>query len=361
MTYLRLLLWPSGQSGDWDFRVSRGAWDPAVLVAGLCLAALAAGAVALVVSAPRWREEHAGAARVAGFGVLWFFLVLSPTSSLVPLSDPLVEHRVYLASWGIFAAACAGLLRVLEDVPPRWVPAAAGAAAVLGWVAPAAALHRRNAVWESPRAFWEDVVAKGPGKARGYVNLASVALAEGRPEEAERLLGMALGLAHPLDPVRVAALFALGATHLVLGRTDEAVATLRQALDRDPSSADGLVNLATALATRRELEEAERVAARAVAVAPGRGAAWNALGRVKLARGRAEEALPLFERAAVLDPGVPSPRFNRGAALAALGRREEACAAWAAIDPGRDPRLQASLARARAQHGCVGTAAAPTR
>lgn len=41
-------------------------------------------------------------ARVAGFSVFWFFIILSPTSSFVPIRDALVEHRLYLASLGFF-------------------------------------------------------------------------------------------------------------------------------------------------------------------------------------------------------------------------------------------------------------------
>jgi len=353
MVYLRLLLWPSGQNGDWDFRVSRTLADPAVIVSGLCLVALAAGAVALVARAGRWSGTSAGAARVAGFGVLWFFLVLSVTSSLVPLSDPLVEHRVYLASWGVMAAVAVGLLLLLDEVPRRWLPMAIAAAVAVGWAAPAAALYRRNAVWETAGAFWEDVVAKSPAKARGYMSLSYVAMGQGNLEEAIRLGNVALQLVRPQGPLYVPLLRNLGGIYLLLGRPYDAEVLLRRALEKDDAAVEILTNLAIALAMKRDLDEAERVAARAVALAPSRAEGWNTLGRVKLARGLAQEALPMFERSIQLDPDLATPRGNLGAALAALGRREEACAAWAAVDVGRDPRLRTNLARARAEQGCA--------
>ncbi len=352
MVYLRLLFWPAGQNLDWDFRISRSVAEPAVVFSGLYLLALAAGAVALAVAARRWRAESAAAARVAGFGVLWFFLVLSVTSSFVPLSDVLVEHRLYLAGWGVFAAVAVGLERALDRVPPRWIPAAAAAGVAVAWVAPAAALHERNAVWETRRSLWSDAVSKSPLKARDHMSLAYAALHEGKLEESVRVNLVALQLCGDDAVLEVQIRRNLGAAYVLLGLLDEAEATFRRALAKDPHAADILNNLAVTLYQKRELDEAEVVARRAIAASPVRGEGWNTLGEVKLLRGEVEEALRLFERSIQLDPDVPVRHFNRGAAIGMLGRRDEACAIWANVDPANDAGLRTRLVRAWAEYGC---------
>ncbi len=170
-TYVRLLAWPAGQNADWTFPASRGLGEPAVLGAGAFLAALLVGAALL------WRRSRSGTdraaadGRAAAFGVAWFFLLLSPTSTFLPIADVLVEHRVYLASWGLFLAAVLGGERLVARVAPGRRDLVAGVAVGAVWVLLAVALHRRNAVWETELAFWTDVVAKSPTKARPYLGL----------------------------------------------------------------------------------------------------------------------------------------------------------------------------------------------
>ncbi|HEX6528287.1 MAG TPA: hypothetical protein VF004_00615, partial [Burkholderiales bacterium] len=40
------------------------------------------------------------------FGVLWFFLQLAPTNSIVPRLDVANDRQLYLSSWGLFLAVC---------------------------------------------------------------------------------------------------------------------------------------------------------------------------------------------------------------------------------------------------------------
>ena len=62
VTYLRLLLWPAGQSADWSFPLSRSLSEPAVLLSGLLLAAL----LALPASAQTFRATPVQAPGVSG-------------------------------------------------------------------------------------------------------------------------------------------------------------------------------------------------------------------------------------------------------------------------------------------------------
>ena len=71
------------------------------------------------------------------------------------------------------------------------------------------------------------------------------------------------------------------------------------------------------------MADAERVARGLVAAEPESFEAHELLGAALSAQGRAQEALPFFDRARELRPQSPSIRHNRAQALFALGRFAE--------------------------------------
>ena len=94
--YLILMMLPIGQAIFHAAAPVTGFSDPRAL-AGI-------GAVALMlVLAWRLRQRVGG----ASLGLLWFLLLLVPSSALVVLDrgEPMAEHRVYLASAGLFLTA----------------------------------------------------------------------------------------------------------------------------------------------------------------------------------------------------------------------------------------------------------------
>lgn len=158
-----------------------GSWTPEIAARTACLAGLViAGAVLL------WRRP------VAGFGLLWFFLQLLPTNSVVPRLDVANERHLYLASWGIFLAAGAEAERVQANlqVAGRWVRA--------GWFVAAALLLvftvLRNEVYRSETAMWEETALRSPGKARVHNNLGYSYYRAGQPERAISAYREALGI-----------------------------------------------------------------------------------------------------------------------------------------------------------------------
>ena len=343
-TYLRLIAWPAGQSGYWVVPPSRSLAEPATLGSAAFLVALLAGAVALAVWGRRearrtdgggaagheW-SEAAAAARAVAFGLLWFFLLLAPTSSVVPLADLLVEHRAYLASWGVFLAVAVGASRFLARLP---IPAgrraiAAVAVVAVVWGALAVALHRRNAVWETRLAFWSDAVAKAPRAQRPRLNLAQARWERGEIDEAIRQFHLALeygGRGSPADEAFI--LNNLAVALLSAGRTDDAEAALRRAIALEPRNATAHANLALALLRQNDLAGAEEEAGRALALRPEEAGAWMVLGGVHMARGDAAGAVEPLERAVRLDPDDGARWLDLASANEKAGRLAEACGAW---------------------------------
>jgi Flp pilus assembly protein TadD len=331
-TYVRLLAWPSGQSADWSFPMSRSLGEPAVLLSGALLAGMVAAAAALWWRCRRRDDPGGAAGRAAAFGVAWFFLVLAPTSSFVPIADNLVEHRVYLASWGLFLAAVLGGERLLARVQPGrrapWAALAVGAT----WTVLAVALHQRNAVWETDLALWNDVVARAPLMARARLGLGTAKIRRGDLEGAATEFAAGLSRVAPDAPaLRVSLLHNLGGALIRLGRAPEAVAPLRQVIEIEPGNSLAPQSLAIALWSTGDLDGAESMARSILARTPENGIALRVMGQVRLARGDDAGAVPLLERAIRADPTDASLLFNLGGAYANLGRAAEACAAWRAV------------------------------
>lgn len=355
--YLRLIVWPAGQNLDHEFRVSGGILEPATLAAAVALSGL------LALAAWGWRSSRAAAegttsakaARLSAFGLLWFLLVLAPTSSLVPLKDVVEEHRVYLASWGVLlagAGAAAALWRRLDAAKPR-APGVAFALAALPAVALGVALHERNGVWDSRVSLWRDVVSKSPTKARAHENLGHALHRAGdeRGANAEYWAALRLGsdgsvpMAKLQNNVAVALMEA--------GRLEEAAAFLEEALTGASGDALLLDNLAMTRLWRGELDAALAVARRSVALHPDDPGAHDALGRILSRRGDEAAAAREYAIEAALDPNVARRLRAAGLDRERRGDATGACAAWTRLLAMRPGAMQEREAAAHvAALGC---------
>ena len=350
VTYLRLLFWPAGQNVDWDFPVARGLADPAVLGSGFLLIVLLAGAGILFFRCHS-RTDRAGAAgRAAGFGVAWFFLVLAPTSSVVPLADVVMEHRLYLASWGVlFAVAVpatgfAARLH-LQGLSRFGVAAVVGLCAVL-----AMTTYLRVGLWRSKLQLWSDAVAKSPHKARTHLGLGNAYRLAGQFQPAIDEYMNALNLAGN-DPtwVRNSIREKLAAALLWQARSEEAIAALQAGLAEDPNHSALLGTLAMAYLQRHELAQAEAAAEQSVRTSPRPASSLLVLGMVRTQRGDQAGATDAFARAVKLEPDELQGSRLLAQAYRAQGRTREACDVLRSF---REPNLEQHEQLQQAMAGC---------
>jgi len=123
-------------------------------------------------------------APAVSFLLLSFFLYLAPHSSIVPLAEPVNEHRPYLALTGIFLLAAMLLVATVWRVARR--PAAVLALLVALLVIPLLALTRaRNLDWRNAETLWGDTVRKAPDSPRGQMNYGLALMRRGRFADAE--------------------------------------------------------------------------------------------------------------------------------------------------------------------------------
>lgn len=269
--YLRLAVWPHPLVLDYRWPVAH-TWSE-ILPSALVVGGLLAATVLALVKRPRW--GLLGAA---------FFLILAPTSSVLPLSDLAVEHRMYLPLIVVLIAAvlagdaALGRLRSRTargalDVPSVAAVASTGAVALVL----ATLTWQRCHDYHSQLTLWTDTVAKAPNNPRAHNVVGLALLAEGQfpaaaqefmtvirmlPElpEGENNLGTALmgegqaaaAIEHferalQLDPKYPDAHFNLAGALAAAGRRNEAIARYRQGLELDPANPDAHADLAELL------------------------------------------------------------------------------------------------------------------
>jgi Flp pilus assembly protein TadD len=174
--------------------------------------------------------------RIASFGIVWFLLLLVPSAALNVLDqgEPMAEHRVYLASCGVFLAAGTGVGRLgawlaRARARTRWLGRAALAAVLVSF---SVETLFRNSVWADPVTLWRESVELAPTHFRPRLLLGEALQDVGRREEAIEQYTIALRL----RPTELTGYLKLGLCLAEMGRLDEARHYLRQAIAVDPQN-----------------------------------------------------------------------------------------------------------------------------
>ena len=320
VTYLRLLVFPVGQSIAHDQPVLREVLSAPVLLSAALLLALAGAAVAILVRDRR----RPSALPLAAFGIAWFFATLAVESSVVPIADVIFEHRLYLPSAGFLLAVAT----VAEAATRSWRARSRAAALAAGAALAAAAVGlglltvARNAVWRSERSLWEDAARKAPGKADVFDHLGLACWHEGDGGQAAEAFRRAIAL----DPEFALPHGNLGVVLHAQGRLDEAMAEYGRAIALHPRYPVFLVNRALARMAQRDLPGAIKDYDQALALDPRSAAAHMGRGVALGMTGRLDQAVSELDVAIALDPTHARAWLNRGVARARAGDREGAAA-----------------------------------
>jgi Flp pilus assembly protein TadD len=268
--YLQLSVWPRGLAIDYQSWPWSRTLAEAMPEAGIVLGMLVVTAVLLL-----WRPA-------VGFVCAWFFLILLPTSSVLPIVDAVFEHRMYLS-----LASVAVLLVFLGDWLLRTVRlgrlrpyALAAAALALGTLT-----YLRNEEYRSRAVVWQVAVDRMPDSVRARSNLAHGLMNDDRAADVIPVLERALELS-PKDPVAVQN---LAAAHEQLGQFAQAVVYY----------------------------------GRLTEINPGDGKYWRMYADTLLVLEDWEKADEAYSKAAELTPDDAGPHYGRAVALERLGRKDD--------------------------------------
>ncbi len=350
--YLVLSVWPNPLCLDYN-------WPT---VNGLGVAAAPAFVLTILLGALIWLRRRNPPLAFVG---AWFFLILLPTSSIIPIKDVLFEHRVYLSSAAVVVLVVLGghylRLQLLDRFPSRRRVAhgATALAVVLITASLGYTTLRRNKVYQSSVGMWRDVAAKRPRNARAYEQLGTALVMRGQKDEAAIAYRRAVdvdpdfvsaraNLANALfetgnveeasrqyrevllaQPHRVEARINLGHTLRLMGRVDECIEAFQAATRVDVERttpqilASAHFNLGSVLAGRGTLDEALREFLEAVRIRPDYEKAHFALGRILFVEGDLDAAIEHFNRTLRINPDHRAARTALGEALAVQRSRAD--------------------------------------
>jgi tetratricopeptide (TPR) repeat protein len=331
--YLKLSFWPHPLVLDYGTGVVHSladVWWQAIIVLALFGATIWA-----LVRKP-----------VSGLLGAWFFLILAPSSSLVPLvGQTMAEHRMYLPLAAVITGGVAALY-ALRYRPVLRLALAFALTAPLCWLTAC-----RNRDYTTAISIGEDTVAKRPDNARAMALLADYYRRAGQLEKARAWLERSLEVQPGMPPV----LNNLGFVWQQLGQAGKAVVCFQQALARSPNDATTRNNLGNALILSGQTSEGIGELETALRLAP------NSIGtRLNLANalarsGRMPEAAENFDALLKVQPGNAEAQANYGRVLKSLGRGPEAIThleAAVRLQP-EDADLHSELGTALARAGKI--------
>ncbi|MCE5278250.1 MAG: tetratricopeptide repeat protein [Planctomycetaceae bacterium] len=310
LKYLGLALWPHPLVLDYGWPVASIAWDT------IAWTLAAGGLLAAAILALR-RFPSAGFLGVA------YFLLLAPTSSVLPIDDLMCEHRTYLplAAVTILAVAGAYWLWVRPVRANRLVHhSAAVVVAVAVALALGLATAARNGDYQSELSIWQDTVRKRPQNARAHHNVGQAYFVLGQTNLAIAQYRMALELKKdfPLAYVN------LGNALMRLDLKDQALQCYQQALQIQADFAEGHYVLGNFRMNEGNLMEAMDHYRKAIVAQPEHCEAHNNLGLVLAKLGDTDQALGHYRVALRINPNYRQAHFNMANLLVAGGHASEA-------------------------------------
>ena len=308
-TYLRLLFFPYPQSLEYEF--SR----PSSFLPLLGIFAIVGAALVL------WKSEKW---RIPAGCVLTFLLFLAPTSSFIPSADFAFEHRLYLPMLA-FSVLVAYLL---SKIPGR-----SAVAGILLCVL-AVLTIRRETVWASDTALWEDTVNKAPGKARVWFNLGGAYM----NVDAEKARAAFLN-ALKLRPDFVEAWYDLGVLEQQKGHWDAAITNYQHAIALDSSYWQAWNNSANTLFAMGNHEAALRDFEQTLRLNPDCWPAQYNIGIIDFLAARYSNAVAKFKIVLDWRPDFRDARYALAMSYTRLGDNLDANQEWKKLGLEKAPDL----------------------
>jgi tetratricopeptide (TPR) repeat protein len=298
--YLRLVVWPAPLIFDYGTSCETNlihVWPQALLLVAL---ALATGFSLLKRSA-------------VGLAGAWFFAILAPSSSVVPIvTQTVAEHRMYLSLAAVVVLLVCSVVTIAGS---RGLWIFFGAAALFGGIT-----FQRNFDYRSAATIWNDTAVKLPNSKRAHNNLAAALFNENKPSEAMAAYQRALNL----DPRYVISLANLGHVQLQSGMITEAGAHFERALAIEPYNAEALFGLGIVLGSTGRLVEGIKLYRNALLLKPDAVEVRLKLAQALFRTRDATSAIEQFRELIRQSPKLADAHTGLGTALASQGNFKEA-------------------------------------
>jgi len=189
--YFNTFFLPFGLSADTDWQPLQSIFDIRFFVGVLF--------IALLIFIAIWFSKDARL-RPISFGIIWFFLALIPSSSVIPFAEVMNDHRIFFPYVGLAISVCYTIALLLMKYKKRFYSLKikyeylilTGVVLLLSGYA--YGTHQRNKVWNTEESLWQDVTIKSPKNGRGLMNYGLSKMRKGDYASAENYFFKALPL-----------------------------------------------------------------------------------------------------------------------------------------------------------------------
>ncbi len=350
--YMRLFFWPDPLIFDYPgFGLSSSPWEARVLLSL---------ALVLMILGIAWRFWKT--APVISFFIFWYFIVLLPEASFIPLTNLVSGYRPYPGNLGLSIVIVVLVYQVTswlskkaggEIREGRRAALCAGTAAILVCSLTVATI-KRNEVWRDGGTLWRDVMSKDPTNPRAYMNLGVYLQRIGEYKQAEELIEKAVrmtptdGFAHllralfnvemgrnaealndlnhaiDLDRNALHAYYYRGELYRKVGEHQKALADYHMAVKLRPLYTNALFGIAQVLRQTGEDDQTKATCEKIIQINARDARAYSCLGEFFSRHGRYHDALAVYREGTALLPKSTSLWYELGGVYEKLDMYKEA-------------------------------------
>lgn len=256
--YFSSLFLPIHLSADTDWKLLPNVWDIRFF-AGISF-------IIIMLVMAGWCSKTART-RPISFGILWFFMTLVPSSSIVPLGEVMNDHRMFFPFVGLVMSvvwAAALLLMKYKTFYEKHDKAIISALAIV-LIAYGIGTYQRNEVWHTEESLWYDVTVKSPANPRGLMNYGLAKMGNSELETAEQYFNKALAIM----PYYYILHINLGVLKQEQGDTTNAEIYFKNALAYNSSNADSWFFYGRFLYNQKRYNEAVQALVKTNVISPG--------------------------------------------------------------------------------------------
>jgi tetratricopeptide (TPR) repeat protein len=252
---------------------------------------------------------------------VFFFMILAPTSSVMPILDLIVEHRMYLPLIPVIVFlvlafyAASQKLQASAPIDSSRIRLAGIVILGISLSSLGALTYLRNEDYQNSIDLWRDAVAKAPSNPRAHHNYAFALAAKGL--NARALIEYTIATTQAPNSPLFQSNFGLFLARL--GDYENALKHLKRAVQLDPTNYRYVVNLGLTLIDKGSLDNAVICLNEAIRCNPMVPVPYVALASAFQAKHEWQLAKENLERAINLDRENPDFRYRLGRVLISMG------------------------------------------
>jgi protein O-mannosyl-transferase len=306
--YIWIFFWPFNISVEYDWKMVNGFFSPDCLLPFLVLVGI------FYLTYRIYRKNRINPVL---FGIAWFFIGISPRTTVIPSSELVSDYKTYLSSIGILFIIAIGIVKLLtvyintKQKCPDILKKTNGIMGVLLILAVplGIATYNRNLVWSDQVEFWKNIIKNAPGKTRAYNNYGVQVCERGRFKEGIPHFKKAI----KMDPFYPDPHNNISICYSALGQKELAIRHLKESIKINPRAPEPYNNLASFLIDKNEYKRAEKALWAALKIRPHYGKAYYNLGRINFKQNNFEEAYTYLKK------GCTTGDFDNELGYAAFG------------------------------------------